>query len=306
MENRRAIVISMICFVISMVLITGYVRVKRSELTSEFGEEVTVVIATKDIPEYGTIREDMLTETTVFKKFRQPQTVTSIADVVGKSTNVPIYKNEQITLTKLVTQDGKPVLARQVAKNTRAVTLPVSVRNAVAKLIRPGNRVDILAAVNYDSSDNTMVFEVKTLIQNALVLATGKNLQNEVPTRVNREVLSSLEGKLEDRKDFGGARTDVLPSGRPADDYGSLTFQLTPEDAEKLLFVSNKFGENRIFFTLRNGADQEVAAIPTTLLDEVLGPESDYGNSQKRPPEPPPPAPPKFFDSVGGNAVGVD
>jgi pilus assembly protein CpaB len=306
MENRKAIIVSLICFIVSMILIAGYVAVKRNEMTSEFGEEVTVVIATKDILEYGTIREDMLTETTVFKKFRQPQTVTSVSDIVGKSTYVPIYKGEQVTLTKLVTQDGKPVLSRQVAKTTRAVTLPVSVRNAVAKLIRPGNRVDILAAVNYDSAENTMVFEVKTLIQNALVLATGKNLQNEVPTRVNREVLSSLEGKLEDRKDFGGARTDVLASGRPADDYASLTFQLSPEDAEKLLFVSNKFGENRIFFTLRNGADQEIASIPTTLLDEVLGPESDYGASQRKPPEPPPPAPPKFFDSVGGNAVGVE
>lgn len=306
MENRRAIIISLICFLVSMLLITAYVRVKRAELTSEFGEEVTVVVAAKSIPEYGSIREDMLKEVTVFKKFREPQTVSSVSDIVGKSTYVPIYEGEQITLTKLVTQDGKPVLARQVAKNARAVTIPVSVRNAVAKLIRPGNRVDVLTAVNYETSDNTMIYEVKTLIQNALVLATGKNLQNEVPTRVNREVLSSLEGKLEDRKDFGGARTDVLANGRPADDYTSLTLQLSPEDSEKLVFVSNKFGEGRIFFTLRNSADQERGPIATTLLDEVLGPESDYGVSQRKPPEPPAPRPPKFYDSVGGAAIGVE
>jgi pilus assembly protein CpaB len=306
MENRRAIIISLICFFVSMLLITAYVRVKRAELTEGFEEEVTVVVATKNIPEYGTIREDMLAEATVFKKFRQPQTVTSIADIVGKSTYVPIYEGEQITLSKLVTQDGKPVLARQVAKTTRAVTIPVSVRNAVAKLIRPGNRVDIIAAANYETADNTMIYEVKTLIQNALVLATGKNLQNEVPTRVNREVMNFLEGKFEDRKDFGGARTDILPNGRPADDYASLTLQLSPEDAEKIVFVETKFGEGRLFFTLRNGADQEMAAIPTTLLDEVLGPESDYGISQRKPPEPPPPRPPKFYDSVGGSAIGVE
>ncbi len=306
MENRRAIIISLICFLVSTLLITAYVRVKRGELTADFGEEVTVVVAAKFIPEYGTIREDMLKEVTVFKKFREPQTVSSVADIAGKSTYVPIYEGEQITLTKLVSQDGKPVLARQVAKNARAVTIPVSVRNAVSKLIRPGNRVDVLAAVNYETADNTMIYEVKTLVQNVLVLATGKNLQNEVPTRVNREVLSSLEGKLEDRKDFGGARTDVLPNGRPADDYTSLTLQLSQEDSEKLVFVSNKFGEGRIFFTLRNSADQERTPIATTLLDEVLGPESDYGISQRKPPEPPAPRPPKFYDSVGGSAIGVE
>ncbi len=306
MENRRAIIISMICFLVSMLLITAYVRVKRVELTGEFGEEVTVVVATKAIPEYGTIREDQLMETTVFKKFRQPQSVTSIADVVGKSAYVPVYEGEQITLTKLVNQDGKPVLARQVAKNARAVTIPVSVRNAVSKLIRPGNRVDVMAVVNYETADNQMIYEVKTLLQNVLVLATGKNLQNEVPTRVNREVLSSLEEKLESRKDFGGARTDILPSGRPADDYASLTLQLTPEEAEKMVFMETKFGEGRLFFSLRNSADQTVESIQTTLLDEVLGPESDYGILQRKPPEPPPPRPPKYYDSVGGTPQGVE
>ncbi len=306
MENRRAIILSGICFLISMLLITAYVHVKRAELTSDFQEEVTVVVAAKNIPEYGTIREDMLKEVMVFKKFRQPQTVSSIQDIVGKSTYVPIYEGEQVTLSKLVSQDGKPVLARQVAKSTRAVTIPISVRNAVAKLIRPGNRVDVLAAANYETGENQMIYEVKTLIQNVLVLATGKNLQNEVPTRVNKDVMGFLESKLEDRKDFGGARTDILPNGRPADDYSSITLQLSPEDAEKLVFIETKFGEGRIFFSLRNSADQEVAAIPTTLLDEVLGPESDYGISQRKPPEPPPPPPPKFYDSVGGNTIGVE
>ncbi|MBY0370292.1 Flp pilus assembly protein CpaB [bacterium] len=306
MENRRAIIISLICFLVSMLLITAYVQVKRAELTSDFGEEVTVVVATRAIPEYGIIRENMLEEITVFKKFRQPQTVTSMTEIAGKAAFVPIYPGEQITLTKLVTQDGRPVLARQVAKNTRAITIPVTVRNAVSKLIRPGNRVDIMTVVNYDPGDNNMVFEAKTMVQNALVLATGKNLQNEVPTRVNRDVMNFLETKFEDRKDFGGARTDILPNGRPADDYNSLTLQLSPEDAERVLFVATKYGDSRLFFTLRNSGDQAADPVETTLLAEVLGPESDFGLSQRKPPEPPAPRPPKFFDSVGGSAIGVD
>ena len=49
--------------------------------------------------------------------------------------------------------------------------------------IRAGNRVDVLAAPNYDYNGQT-IFEVKTVVQNALVLAAGKSIQNEVPTRV--------------------------------------------------------------------------------------------------------------------------
>ena len=72
MENKRAIVIALICFLISMLLINAYAKVRRHELTSEFGEEVTVVVAAKDIPEYGMIRPDMLGTQAIFKKFRQP------------------------------------------------------------------------------------------------------------------------------------------------------------------------------------------------------------------------------------------
>src|SRR5690606_22886217 len=98
----------------------------------------------------------------------------------------------------------------------------------------------------------------------------------------------------------------VLPNGRPADDYSSLTLQLSPEDAEKVVFVSTKFGDGRLYFTLRNSADRNVDTVPTTLLDDVLGPESDYGVSKRKPPEPPPPRPPKYYDSVGGAAIGVE
>jgi len=301
MENKRAIVISLICFLISMLLITAYTRVRHHELTAEFGEEVDVVVANTFIPEYGLIRPEMLTTTRVFKNFRQPDTVTSFEELVGKSTYVPIYKDEQITLTKLINQDGKPVLDRQVEKKMRAVTLPLDPAHGVSKLIRPGNRIDIITNVNYDQ-DGATIFEVKTVLQNVLVLATGKNIQNQVPTRVNRDVMNYLEEKFQElkRKDFSTATVENLATGRPDDNYSNITIQLTPEEAEKILFLSHLVGEGRLYFTLRNGADQEVAKIDTTLLDEVLGPESDYGFSKRKPPPAPPPKPPKFIDSLGG------
>ncbi len=306
MENKRAIVIALICFLISMLLINAYSKVRRHELTSEFGEEVTVVVAARDIPEYGMIRPDMLTTQAVFKKFRQPNTAETIDDIVGKSTYVPIYAGEQVTFTKLVHQDGRPVLDRQVEKKMRAVTLPISPNTGVARLIRPGNRVDMITTVNYDSDGATM-FEVKTIVQNALVLATGKNLQNAVPSRVSRELLNYFEEQMEARrrKDFSTASMESLAMGRPSDDYTNVTVQLSPEDAERVLFLSHTLGDSRLYFTLRNSADQGTEKLETVILDEVLGPESDYGVSKRKPPPPPPPRPPRFRDSIGGAPVDV-
>lgn len=306
MENKRAIIISLICFLISMLLIAAYTRVKRHELTSEFGEEVSVVVATQLIPEYATIRPDMLKITTVFKNFRQPNTVEDGELVIGKSTYVAIYPGEQITLTKLVNQDGRPVLDRQIEKKMRAVTIPIAPHTGVGRLIRPGNHVDILTTVNYDV-DGATTFEVKTVLQNVLVLATGKNIQNQVPTRISREVMNFLEEKFEEkkRKDFSTASIESLATGRPDDAYSNITLQLDPHDAEKLLFLSSTLGDSRLYFTLRNSADQTIEKIDTTLLDEVLGPESDYGFSKRKPPPPPPPKPPRFIDSKGGQPSEV-
>lgn len=304
MENKRAIFISLVCFVISMVLITAYVKVRRYEMTSEFGDELDVVVAAVDIPEYAIIREEMLRVVKVFKNYRQPQTVTDTNEIVGKAAFVPLYEGEQVTLTKLIQTDGKPLLDRQVEKKMRAVTIQIAPHTGVGRLIRPGNRVDIMAAPNYDK-DGTTIFEVKTVFQNILVLATGKNLQNSVPTRVNREVLNILEEEFEARrrKDFGNGGTESLNTTRPDDNYSHVTLQLTPEDAEKILYLSHTYGDQRLYFVLRNSADQSVDKLETTLLDDVLGPDSDYGMSKRKPPPPVPPKGPRFYDSVGGQAI---
>ncbi len=304
MENKRAIIISLVCFTISMILITAYVKVRRYEMTNEFGDEVEVVVAAVGISEYGMIREDMLRVEKVFKNYRQPQTVVDPKEIIGKAAYVPIYAGEQVTLSKLVHADGKPVLDRQVEKRMRAVTLNISPWTGVGRLIRPGNHVDILVTPNYDVG-GTNIFEVKTLLQNVLVLATGKNLQNSVPTRVNREVLNVLEEEVEARrrKDFSNAGTESLNTTRPDDNYSFLTLQLGPEDAEKILFLSHQYGDQRLYFALRNSSDQSAEKMETTLLDDVLGPDSDYGQSKRKPPPMPPARPPRFYDSVGGQAV---
>lgn len=309
MENRKAFIVSGICFVISIMLITAYVRVRTSEMTSEFGELVNVVVVRtpkrSGIGEFQVIRDDMVAVRQVFKKYRQPSAVEDPEDVIGKSAYVPLYEGEQVVLTKLIHQDGKPVLDRQVDKTFRAITIRVAPHTAVGYLIRPGDRVDILATPNYDMGGTT-IFEVKTVVQNVLVLATGKSIQNAVPTRVDKNMLEVLEAQMEEerRQDWGGGNRTQLQTLRPADDYNTLTLQLTPEDAKKILFLSHTLGDTRMTFTLRNNADVELAKLETTLLDDVLGPDSDYGRSQRRPPPITPPKP-RFEDMRGGQPTPV-
>ena len=311
MENRRAIIIALILFIVSILLISAYVRVKENEMTQGFGDPVEVVVAdgeyfetakTDQIGEYMIIVPKMVKTIKVFKNFKQPMTVTSIDEVVGKATYVPIARGEQVTLTKLVHQDGRPVLDRQLEKKMRAVTVLISPHSGVGRLIRPGNRVDVIISPVYEAG-GTSIAEVKTLIQNAVVLATGKHIMNEVPTRVDRELLNYIEeanNKLK-RKDLFGGSAESLSTSRPDDNYNSVTLQLSTEDAEKLLFLTHKFGDRAVYLDLRNSTDSVMEKVATTLLDDVLGPESDYGRSKRRPPPITPPRP--RFNDLNGNDV---
>jgi len=303
MENKKAILISLVCFAISMVLISGYLSVKEKELTATFGPLVEVVVADENIPEYAIIQAKNLRTEKVYKAFKQPLTSELKSEIIGKATYVPIAAGEQVTLTKLIHQDGRPVLERQLEKKMRAVTTMVSPASGVGKLIRPGNRVDVLIGVNYDRNAKG-IFEVKTLFQNVAVLATGKHIQNEVPTRVDRDLLNYIEEantKLK-RKDLFGSGTEGLASTRPDDNYNHVTLQLSTTDAEKLLFLTGKYGDKAIYLTLRNTTDPGVDKLSTALLDDVLGPESDYARSKRKPPVYTPP-PPKSKDYMGSQEV---
>ncbi len=303
MDNKRPILLGSLFAGFSMLLVMGYLKVKNYEYVHDFGGEVPVVIAADDIPEYTNIKPEMLGVATVFKKFRDPQTVTEISQIVGRSAFIPIQKGEQVSLTKLVNTDKKPLLDREIDKQMRAVTLTVTPVSGVGKLVRPGNRVDVLISPTYTINGET-ILEVKTLVQDALVLATGKTIHNDIPTRVNRRVLSYLQDVFEGqkRKDYFGNAAG-LNQNRPDDSYTTLTIEVNPKDAERLVYVSQKYGDKAIFFSLRNTADTRAEALSTVLLDDILGPNSDYGRSKQKPPPEAPPKPPPFYDIQGGEPV---
>lgn len=309
---NKTILLAVLAFVIALFLVSGYTSMRQKELTKDFGEMVEVLVAKENIPEYGLIRKEQLGTATIYKKFLQPQTIpvekaddlTSVAEeIIGKSAYVNIYAGEQITLTKLIHQDSKPFLDKQLEKDTRAVTIQISPHTGVGRLIRPGNRVDILMSAQYKRDDKPHV-EVKTVFQNVLVLATGKAIVNGVPSRVSRAVLSSLETEFESqrRKDLYQTNLDPSTTARPDDNYTTVTVQLPTADAEKMILIQNGFGDQFLYLTLRNSADEAAVALQTTLLDQVLGPDSALGRSKIKSPEYIPPEP-KYYDNEGGNLI---
>src|SRR6476469_3261987 len=71
-------------------------------------------------------------------------------------------------------------LSRQISIGKRALSIQVTEGHAVSRLLKPGDRVDILALVDYASGKKEKL-KVKTVLQDVLILSTGLFVTNSIP-----------------------------------------------------------------------------------------------------------------------------
>jgi len=270
-----------------------------------------VAVAAGDIPEFGVISIDNITVKEVPARFEQPGAVricsvsldgsdsekkialeecekrkeALLSDLYGTVVAAPFRNGEQLTRTKILQKGAETGLATQVAIGHRAQSIPVSDMTGVSRLIKPGDRVDIVANVAY-RADGGQESEVKTLLQNINILAVGEQVQNQIPSFLEMDPLTG--------------QTSARNLRRDNRNYATITVEVTPLESQALIFVINGGGD--LFLTLRNPVDRVVAStLPTTTVDEVLGPNSKKAQRSRPPPvvmaprvaapAPPPPNP---------------
>ena len=242
----------------------SYSQEQKALNDKRYGTTKTVLVAAKDILEMQTIDETLVQQEEKPQEFLQPGAVETPDDAVGLVAATPIKKGEQILLTKLLSPGPNTGLSLQVAPDKRAVTIPVDEVRGVGKLVRPGDRVDIITSINYGEAKNEKR-EVKTLLQDILVLATGINVTNNIPRAI---LLDTFNGKPA-YKNLNG------DTG-----YSTITVEVSPMEAEKLIYIES-VAPGAIFLSLRNGNDKVQPPLPTATLDTVLGAESERALQMK-------------------------
>lgn len=251
-NETRTLWISVGSALFAVFLLYSYTQEKSAELTKKFGAKQRVVVATQDINEMETIDETMLQVVEKPVNFIEPQAVSDPEQVVGMITLAPIKKDEQVLQSK-VSQPG-PVtgLSLQVSPSKRAISIPVNEINAVSKLLNPGDRIDIVAAVDVGKGV-TQHREVKTLMQDVVILATGLKVSNELP------ILYEKQGKEEYlknlRRDFG---------------FTTITVEASPEESQDLIFLLST-SPGSLFLTLRHPSDHSKKRFPESTIDTLLG-----------------------------------
>ncbi len=237
-------------------LLFSYTQEKKAELEKKALATRQVVVASVDIPDLMTIDETMLTITQVPEDYTQPLVATDIKDVVGQVAAAPIKKNEQIMTSKLLSPGSETGLSLQVALDRRAFTLSVDEVHGVAKLIKPGDRVDILVAVTSGKGTATRT-ETIVMLQDITVLATGLTVQNNIPRII--EV------------DPNNRNTASITPINNNTSYNNITLELTLKQAQDLAYLQFS-SPGSIFLALRNPSDRKVdLRMPSSSTESILG-----------------------------------
>ena len=250
-NETRTLWISVGSALFAVFLIYSYTQEKSDELTKKFGARQTVVVASKDINEMEPLDESKLSIEQKPVDFIQPQALQSPDQAVGKIALAPIKAGEQILETKITDDSALTGGSYQVAPTKRAVTVPIDEVRGVAKLIRPGDRIDLIAALDVGRGPNQRR-EVKTILQDVVILATGLKVVNELP------VLFERQGKQEFIKNI---RADT--------NFNTITLEVSPQDAQNLIYILAT-SPGSLFVSLRHPSDRAKVSLSPSTIETVL------------------------------------
>jgi len=254
--NTRAFTLALIIAGIAMLMVHFYVEDQKSIMVQNYGTKSPVVIAGRDINELELIDDSKLAIINIPKNFQMPDHFKNIKDLNNTVATVPIKKGEQITKPRVTYPGVETGLSRQVSVGKRAVAINITERQAVGKLIKPGDRVDIIVAIDYSSGRKDRQ-KATTVLQDVLVLSTGMQMTNALPIYGVQTPKIIKEMKL-----------NVYTQ------YNTVTLELTPIEAQKIVYLLT-YANGTPYLSLRNNNDNERQKIEPTKIFDVLGEDAE-------------------------------
>ena len=236
MKRQIVLIISLVAGLIAAILTRAYLTVKENEIKAEKARlvkkygTIEVVTFKRDVPS-GTV----LSKTDIERRLApelglRGQAVTDEADALGRKIIIGHKAGEVVFWSDV--EGGNPRdkgLSADVKRQMRAMSINVNGAAAVSGMIKPNDHVDVIGTFNFPDDDG----KIKrgdpvtcTILQNVLVLATGKDT-----SKTQSRELGMVGGS----------------------NYSTVTLEVNPREAEMLAFAEQIKG--RLILTLRNRND---------------------------------------------------
>ena len=247
MKQKLVLLISVGVGLLAFWLTARYLAAERDKLYRG-AEQVQILAANRDLPAgtvltFADLARKRVYKTAVGENVFRPEDLERVLD---KKLRFSLRREEPLWWSHVdVPEVGRGGLAPMVKSGLRALSIGVGGQQAVSGLVQPNDRVDVLGTFELPARDQAAELETVTLtmLQDVTVLATGQRLaQDEL--------------------------FDDDAWSRRAGGYNTVTLEVTPREAELLVFAQQLKGT--LTLTLRNPADVGFERdLPTVNFDRV-------------------------------------
>ncbi len=266
MKQKFVLIAAVIFGLIAAMLSRAWIKGKQDEYDRErarlFGSavKVQVVAAARTLPKGTILTMEDIGGTEVFESGVRGHVVLreDYLRIIGRRLEQTIDRGAPIFWSDIEGGDtGFRGLAHDVQSGMRAISIAVSGASAVSGMVRPNDTVDVLGTFVFGTADDPRASELVTLtmLQNVTVLATGMET----------------------------AKT-VNPQQRSSGGYSTVTLEVTPREAEVLVFAQQMKG--RLTLSLRNPADvtfaPEIPRVDFERIESELRQLNEYRQSTIR------------------------
>jgi pilus assembly protein CpaB len=255
MQNNetKTLWISIGSAIFAVFLLYSWSQEQKASVHKKFGAKKQVVIAAKDIIEMEPIDESMVEVSEAPEDFVQPKALQTPEQAIGQLAAAPIKKGEQILNTKLLPPGKDSGLSMQVSPGKRAFTIPANDIQMIARLVKPGDRIDLITAMDSGQGIEKKK-EVRTIMQDVTVLAVGQNIVDTIPAQLEE----------------GSKDAFLINNLRKVYNFTSVTIEVSPAEVQLLIHILNT-NAGSLYATLRNPNDRYVNPLKVVDSDDVLG-----------------------------------
>lgn len=233
------IVIALACGLIASIGISS--MIDRPDGSDEPTTEM-IYVAASNIPSWSQLKPELVREEE-WPIGKVPQdAVRSVEEFEGKSPKYPLYPGEPIVLSKLTDEtSGQPSV--RIPAGHQVFAIAVEIENALAGLVSPGDKVDVLCYIGSSNNSftsreggaNRLATGTRTILRNVTVFAVNDQIERQGEEEsleaktVSLLVKPAESEKLLLAKELG---TIHLALRKPGDDTDIETAGASPADLD--------------------------------------------------------------------------
>jgi pilus assembly protein CpaB len=246
MKNKLIMAVAILVAALAFLMNWSYLKKERDALYAG-AVKVKIIVAKRDLPSMTVLAIEDLALRDEFKSAvgRNAFYEDDLDSLLGKKLKYPVKRADPLLWSQVdMPRRIRSGLSQVIEKGKRAVSLSIAGAPAVSGLVQPNDNVDIIGTFTFPSRINPKQVEsvTLTLMQNVSVIATG----------------ARVAGQESSRDRDGG--------------YSTVTFAVTPREAELLIFAQQTRGQ--LYLSLRNPEDrnyeEELPSVNFDYIEAVL------------------------------------